>query len=181
MPHALSSPSRHSLRFLIALVTAVSTLTACGGGESARSDTTRPAESSPASASAGTHAHTAPHGGILVELGDEVAHLEFVVDTVRAEILAYVLDGEAEKGIALTQGRLDLKMLDLVPGGEVFTVFGGKGSALTGERPDSTSTFIAFVPQLKEHPAFHGVLQRVEVRGQVFTDIPITYPPEPRP
>jgi hypothetical protein len=177
MPHSSSLAARQSLRFLIALLASFTALTACGGGESARSDTARPA----ASTNAGTHAHTAPHGGMLVELGDEVAHLEIVVDTVRAEILAYVLDGEAEKGVALTQGRLDLKMLDLVPGGEVFTVFGGKGSALTGERPDSTSTFIAFVPQLKEHPAFHGVLQRVEIRGQVFTDIPITYPPEPRP
>ena len=61
----------------------------------------------------GTHAHhhhTAPHGGALVVLGEEFAHVEFVLEEKRPEnSLVYVLDSEAEKPVRLSQKTIELK------------------------------------------------------------------------
>jgi hypothetical protein len=42
------------------------------------------------------HVHTAPHGGLLVEVGDHQFNVELVIDREIGRIAAYVLDGHAE-------------------------------------------------------------------------------------
>lgn len=151
-------------------------LAACAGGEPGVVDSSRVALEVPAV----TSSVAAPHGGVLIELGD-VAHVEFVLDSSRGILTAYVLDGTARNSLRLTQGRLDLRMLNLVEGiPEVFTILGGKPDAATGETFENTSVFIGFVPQLTGRGEFRALLQRVEVDGQVFTDVPVTYPPAER-
>ena len=158
---------------LVALTVTALALAACGGGEPSNEDSTSAAErAAPVPATI-----TAPHGGVLVELGNRAAHVEFVLDTTRGILTAYVLDATAQKPLRLAQGRLDLKMLSLVEGiPEVFTILAGRANAATGETFDNTSVFIGFVPQLTGRAQFQALLQRVEVNGQLFTDIPISYP-----
>ena len=47
------------------------------------------------------HEHTAPHGGALVGLGKEFAHVELVLEKATGKLTGYVLDGEAEKPVRL--------------------------------------------------------------------------------
>ncbi|MCC6741118.1 MAG: hypothetical protein IT452_18910 [Planctomycetia bacterium] len=45
--------------------------------------------------------HKAPHGGLLLEVGEELAHLELVHDPKEGTAKIYVLDGKAEKAVAI--------------------------------------------------------------------------------
>lgn len=45
--------------------------------------------------------HKAPHGGVLLEVGEEIAHLELVHDAKEGKATIYVLDGKAEKAVAI--------------------------------------------------------------------------------
>jgi hypothetical protein len=45
--------------------------------------------------------HKAPHGGVLLEVGEDVAHLELVRDEKEGKATIYVLDAKAEKGVAI--------------------------------------------------------------------------------
>lgn len=156
-------------------------LAGCGRGENAKTDSAT--ATTPAAVANGPHTHGAPpHGGMLVELGDGAYHLEVVVDTGKTTVTAYVLDAAAKEPVRLSQGRIDLKMIDLVEGNAaVFTVLAAKASARTGETLDNTATFLGFVPELKGRGKFRAVVQRVAVGDRVFTDIPLSYPAEPRP
>ncbi len=54
------------------------------------------------------HAEKGPHDGALVAIGEDVAHLEFVLDADSGTLKAYVLDGEAEKPVAIKQAKLQV-------------------------------------------------------------------------
>jgi|SRR5579863_5012249 len=54
------------------------------------------------------HAEKGPHGGALVAIGHDDAHLEIVLDAESGKLTAYVLDGEAEKVISIKQKNLQL-------------------------------------------------------------------------
>src|SRR5579863_7822622 len=56
------------------------------------------------------HAEKGPHGGALVAIGHDDAHLEIVLDAKTGTITAYVLDGAAEKPIAIKQKNLQLAL-----------------------------------------------------------------------
>ena len=78
------------------------------------------------------HEHSAPHGGTLVVLGDEFVHLELVLDPKGGKLTAYVLDGEAERGIAVRQPSLGIEVQP--EGGERFALaLKPVANVLTGE------------------------------------------------
>jgi len=54
------------------------------------------------------HAEKGPHGGTLVAVGEEAAHLEIVLDAATGKLTAYVLDGAAKKAVELQQDTIDL-------------------------------------------------------------------------
>jgi hypothetical protein len=56
------------------------------------------------------HAEKGPHEGTLVAIGQDDAHLEIVLDAKTGTLTAYVLDGAAEKPIAITQKSLQLAL-----------------------------------------------------------------------
>lgn len=152
-------------------------LVACGGRADASSDSTAvPAASAEAE---GGHAHQAPHGGTLIELGDEFVHVELVVDSATGRLTAYVLDGEAEGSVALTQGTIALALVVAPATDTVRVTLTGAANPLSGETASSTSVFAADVPQLKGVATFAGVLSRVEAKDQVFENLPVQVPREP--
>src|SRR5438045_6213064 len=61
------------------------------------------------------HADKGPHGGALVAIGEDDAHLEFVLDADTGKLTAYVLDGAAEKPVAIKQAKLQLAFSLLPP------------------------------------------------------------------
>jgi hypothetical protein len=129
------------------------------------------------------HEHAAPHGGTLVELGEEFAHLEILLDASTGTLTAYALDGEAERAVRLTQSSIALSLTPPVlsavegPGGLPNQVtLTGVSNALTGETAADTSQFSATVPALKGITAFEGSIKAVVVRGQQFHDVAFRYP-----
>lgn len=118
------------------------------------------------------HEHEAPHGGTLVELGDEFAHVELVIDAAHGRLVAYVLDGEAERSVRIAQATIGVvvegpanianRPLELLP----------STSTLTGEKPGDASEFTFSHDALRGIAWLSGRILDVSVKGQVFHDVP---------
>jgi hypothetical protein len=55
-------------------------------------------------------AEKSPHGGVLLEIGEEVAHIEMVHDAKAGKLTLYILDGKAEKAEAISgEVKVNLK------------------------------------------------------------------------
>jgi hypothetical protein len=125
-------------------------------------------------ASSAQHEHRAPHGGALIELGEEFAHLELVLNAHTGTLTAYVLDGEAEHAVRIGQ---DLVALEIrVANRPVPLALAPVANVLTGEQAGDASQFARQHERLKGLKTFTGVVKSVLVRGQAFNDVAFTFP-----
>lgn len=158
-PHAPLLPTGRcrSRRFLFALATAaVVALTGCGPREGA-------------GGARGSHAHAAPHGGGLVELGEHHYNLELVFDGGRGVLQAYVLDGHAENFVRVSVPEF---VVTATAGGKRrLLLFKPVANPVTGETTGNTSLFEAEAGWLADAKAFDGTVQAINVRGTVFTNV----------
>lgn len=121
--------------------------------------------------SGGGHAHAAPHGGQLVEVGDHAYNLEFVADREAGKLTAYVLDGHAENFI-----RTDLAGIAVTVNGRPLTL-APVANAATGETVGNTAQFEASADWLKAPGAqFQVAIPALTIRGSAFTAIEATLP-----
>lgn len=120
------------------------------------------------------HKHEAPHGGTLLELGDEFAHLEIVFDASTGRISAYALNGDASGAVRLGQRRLEL-LIDHPPHAIRLE---GVASPLTGETIDDTSEFAGQSDLLKGAARIDGVIKMISIRGRQFNQVAFHFPPE---
>jgi hypothetical protein len=126
------------------------------------------------------HAHEAPHGGSLIELGDEFAHLELLLDTATGRLTAYALDGEAERPVRLAQSSIVMTLTLPDAPSPIGVTLAPVESALTGEKAGDTSQFAAVVAELKDRKAFRGTVAALAIRGQSFSRVEFSFPaPEP--
>jgi hypothetical protein len=121
------------------------------------------------------HEHVAPHGGTLVVFGDELAHLELVLDAETGEMTAYVLDGAAERGVPVQQPSLGI---DVRPeaGAHFMVGLAAVENVLTGETRGNTSQFAGRSDRLEGLLRFRGEIRRLTVKGQVFERVPFRFP-----
>ena len=122
------------------------------------------------------HEHTAPHGGTLVVLGDEFAHVEFVLEKTTGNLTGYVLDGEAEKPVRLSQDAIELKINGLNSGQPLALQLTAIKNILTGETQGDTSQFAGQSDDLVGATEFHAEITSLAVKGQTFTDIDFKFP-----
>jgi hypothetical protein len=122
------------------------------------------------------HAHAAPHGGSLIEFGDEFAHLELVLDAATGRLTAYALDGEAEKSVRLTQPSIVLSLTVPDVLSPIVATLEPVENALTGEKAGDTSQFSATVAELKGRKAFRGTVASLAIRGQSFSRVRFEFP-----
>ena len=118
------------------------------------------------------HEHHAPHGGSLVEVGEEFAHVELVVDASTQTLKAYVLDGEAEGSVRVTQKTLRLRLK-----GAGQLELKSHQNPLTGESPGDSSEFSAhwIAPKrLTRLTRLTGVVESLSVQGARFKNLPFT-------
>jgi len=121
------------------------------------------------------HAHEAPHGGVLVELGEEFGHVELVLDGAAGTITAYVLDGEGEQAVRLAQESITLLVKEPASlSGRPFDL-AARANVLTGETVGDTSQFVLANDAFKGLAAFQGTFVHVAYKGQDFRDVPVTY------
>jgi len=122
------------------------------------------------------HVHKAPHGGALVVVGDEFAHLEFVLDK-EGKLTAYVLDGEAEKAVRIKQKEIALKIESIDGKKQDLKVkLKAVANVLTGESEGDTSEFATVAAELKGAKKFCAELDAVKVKGKEFKDVHFDFP-----
>ena len=141
---------------------------------------TPPAASAPA---AKGHEHHAPHKGTLVEFGEEYAHLELVLDPATGTLQGYVLDGEAEKAVRVTQKEIEIKSnsvntenIDPAKNLIITITLAAQSDPLTGEKEGDTSYFLGQSNALKNAKTFGGVLTLLNVKGKDFKDVKFNFP-----
>jgi hypothetical protein len=128
------------------------------------------------------HEHTAPHGGTLVVLGEEFAHLELVLDPGAGSLTGYILDGEAENAVRIGQEYIEIKIKDTLPPGGVSDKSGyalilkAVSNVLTGETAGDTSEFAVQSDRLKGVRKFDAVISAIEIKGQTFRNIGFQFP-----
>jgi hypothetical protein len=114
------------------------------------------------------------HGGSLVEIGDEAAYVELVLDKEAGKLKAYVMDGEAEDPVRLAQKSLWLKVR--AQGRRLRLKLEALADPLSGERSGDSSVFEADLKLLAGIESFHGELEQMEVLGQVFEKTTFEFP-----
>lgn len=134
--------------------------------------------SSPVSAQHAHHEHHAPHGGTLVVLGEEFAHLEFVLDLENGKLTAYALDGEAENPVRLSQDIIELTVVSIAPqqGQAMDVVLEPVANDLTGETVGDTSQYEADAPLLTTMTVFNARIKSIDIKGETFKDVEFNFP-----
>lgn len=121
-------------------------------------------------APASGHAHTAPHGGTLVELGEHAYNVELLRDPATGKLSAWILDGHAENFVRIKAASFEA--IATVAGEKRPLTFKAVANPATGETVGDTSQFEAEAAWLKATPAFTGVITSLEVRGSRFANVP---------
>ena len=120
------------------------------------------------------HVFTAPHGGTLLAIGTEFAHVELVHDPATGDLVAYVLDGEAKLGVRLAQETIDVDLLgDSGPGSVVLRAV---ANPLTGEQVGDSSEFRGRSERLRGRTSFDGVIRRLGLKGKTVEGLAFNVP-----
>lgn len=83
--------------------------------------------------------HKAPHGGALLEVGEEVAHVELVHDEKAGKVTLYILDKHAKKEVSIKDApKLNIKSKDGNKQIETKGVDAKDGAASKYEATDET-------------------------------------------
>ncbi len=116
----------------------------------------------------------APHGGLLLDAGDDFAHIEMVFDASEGSLTAYLLDGEAEEVVPLKQPAILVRLTRPARTLKLKAVV----SPLSGEKPGATSSYALTDPSLKGLSRLKGALVSVDINGRVFKNLSFQFPPE---
>lgn len=122
----------------------------------------------------GGHAHAAPHGGVLVELGEHAYNVELVVQPDAGRLLAYLLSGHADQFVRSHMPSIELWIMDGDQSREL--VLQPMANPITGEAVGNTSLFSAEAEWLKRGGAFTGVMKTISVGGARFEGIRFSVP-----
>ena len=132
------------------------------------------AKNTGAAATPHKHEHHPPHGGTPVVLGDEIYHLELVLDAATGKLQVFVLDGEMENFIR--SAELTVEIDATVNGQPRKVVLSAVANPATGETVGDTSLFEGQEDWLKTAKDFDAVLKTITIRGTTFTDVKFNYP-----
>ncbi len=120
------------------------------------------------------HEHHPPHHGTLVELGEEFAHVELLLDSSTGELDAFVLDGEAEDPVRISQPSIQIKVKG--KGGSYVMKLVPIADALTGEVVGNTSEYRGISKKLKGVNKFKGTIAYIKAKGEAFKNVWFLYP-----
>ena len=114
----------------------------------------------------------APHGGLLLDAGDDFAHVELVFDPAMGTLSAYILDGEAEEAVPMKQSTILVRLTQPTKALKLKALV----SPLVGEKPGGTSSYSLTSPALKGLAQLKGVLVKIDINGQVFKNLAFQFP-----
>lgn len=156
----------NSTRLLPVLATIALLATACSKSDHAAHDHEK-------SSAHSAHAHVAPHGGTLIEIGDHAYNVELLRDAATGKLTAWILDAHAENFIRIKAPSLELVAM---PGGK-FTplTLAAVANPATNEKVGDTSQFEVQADWLKTAGSFSGIFT-VEINGTKFEQVPYHLP-----
>ena len=120
------------------------------------------------------------YGGVLAELGEDEAYVEFVLDPEAGWVSVYILDGSARDRVRLTADQV----------GVIFTMHGDDipadertfsralqpvESALRGETPGDTAHFEARHELFQNAEGFDAVIPAIKVKDTEYTNVSVQY------
>ena len=118
------------------------------------------------------HVHHAPHGGLLVELGEHAYNLELVRDPAAGRLTAYVLDAHAENFIRLKAPSFDAVVtIAREPHPVAFKAI---ANPATGETVGDTAQFEAEADWLKTTAPLDVSIASLEIRESRFPGVAFT-------
>lgn len=120
------------------------------------------------------HEHHPPHHGTLVVLGEEFAHVELLLDSATGELDAFVLDGEAENPVRISQPSLQIRVKDKAK--DWVLKLKPIANGLTGETKSNTSQFQTVSKKLKGKNEFQGTIMFIKAKGTNFKNVWFLYP-----
>ena len=148
----------------ILLLVPLAMVAGCGKNEPAPSATAKPPH----------HEHKPPHHGTPVVLGDEVYHVELVLDPLNGKLQAYVFDGELENFIRSSVPSFEIDAT--VNGAPQVLVLNAVANPATGETVGDSSLFETQADWLKTTRDFDATLKSIAIRGTTFTDVKFNFP-----
>jgi hypothetical protein len=130
------------------------------------------------------HAEKGPHSGTLVAIGQDDAHLEIVLDAETGKLTAYVLDGQAEKAVAVKQKNLQLAVTlehDHDDAGEhkdelPESTFALMLAAVSAGEDGTASEFAGQADELKGAHEFEAALTSITIGATPFQGVTFKYP-----
>lgn len=165
--HHFTQILRTSLSFV-----AAATLIACGGHDDP--------DHEPDDAGDGAHAHTAPHaeqGGVLIDLEEHVANVEFLLDAETGTLTMYTLGGHAEKSLRSPTESVVIT-ID-AHGDSTFDVtLAAQANALSKETVGDSSNFVGQSDSLKGVDDFHGTIQALTLKDSDYLNFKFDFPGE---
>lgn len=121
------------------------------------------------------HAHTAPHGGTLVEIGEHQFNVELLLDASTGKLTVWLLDAHAEHFVRSAAPGLDA-VVQVAGETRPLTLLPVANSA-TGETVGDTSQFEATADWLRGAGPLAGEFPRLDFRGAVFSGVKFTVSP----
>jgi hypothetical protein len=116
-----------------------------------------------------THtAHPPNHGGVMVEFGNEFAHLEFVHDRAAGTLTAHATDSDGKTSLRLTQDYIPVEILFGGSDGKIMLEMGAVENAETGEVAGDTCTFSASHERLRDAKWFEAVVKAIIIKDRHF-------------
>lgn len=113
------------------------------------------------------------HGGVLVALGDDADHVEFLADPAQGSLSAFITDDDAENPVRLKASSFQVSVQG---SGNPFKVtLKAVASPLTGETVGDSSQFLGYSSRLKGLAAFDGKILSFQEQGQVYKNVAFHY------
>lgn len=120
------------------------------------------------------HAHAAPHGGTLVEIGEHAFNLELLRDAATGKLTAWVLDGHAENFVRLKAPSIEI--IATVAGAKKTLNLAAVANPATNEKVGDTSQFEVTADWLKTTATFDAVIPAITIKETSFTAIAFNFP-----
>ncbi len=115
-----------------------------------------------------THAHIAPNGGVLVELGEEFAHLELVVDPVNNKVICYVFDGALKFGLKANQATIEAEIKDSEVNKTIL--FKAVANVLASNTENESSQYEADL-KMESKSKISLIIKKITVNNRSFENI----------
>lgn len=150
------------MRVIGLAITLLSFALGCGCG--------RPHEHPETAGHASTHQHAAPHGGMLIEIGDHQFNVEIVHDAATGTLTLYTLDAHAENFVRTAMPAIELAV---AVGGQTRSLtLLPVANAATGETVGATSQYEASTEWLKNASDLTGTIGLLDFNGVKFSQVP---------